>query len=100
MIQELEKARPKVLQSGSQCTSITCSDVEKYLGNAESVLWSPYELKEFCSLCMREITRKELRYLVDELEGIFQEKNSSPMWGAFADRLAHSGWGGFVLRVG
>ncbi len=65
------------------------SHVERYLGDPESVLWSPYELLDFCDDLLGLFKNQLLCNLSDNLDGLLGRMKTRHLWGAFLLVASH-----------
>ena len=82
--------RLNVSQSGirfvSRCLKhgfIDLSDVEEFLGNAESVLWSPYEVLDLSGDLEQLFSSQLMACLVENLDALRGRMKAQHLWGAF-----------------
>jgi hypothetical protein len=74
------------MQFKSECLAhgfLYRSDVEKFLGDAESIRWSPYEVFDFCDDLLELFETQLLWCLSDNLAGLRQRIEVEHLWGAF-----------------
>jgi len=65
------------------------SNLERYLGYNESILWHPYELRGYCRNLMEFLNHQDLLGLCAELQRIFERINESHLWGCSLLVTAH-----------